>query len=267
MMMSDNTRALPAVRILGVRVHSLTVEELHAELRRVITSRARALVLHANVHGLNLARREPWLRDLLNRAEIVFCDGAGVMLGARILGGFIPERITYADWIWRLATFAAAEGYSIFLLGARPGVAEQAAAALTRHAPELRIAGTHHGYFDKRPDSPENAAVVAAINAARPDILIVAFGMPLQERWLEQNWPALSAHIGLSAGAALDYASGDLRRGPRWLTDNGFEWLARLLIEPRRLWRRYVLGNPQFLAAVLLERLRAGRLDTRRGGS
>lgn len=243
------------VEILGVPVDPLTREQLARQLERYVGEQAHALVLHANVHGVNLAQQLPWLRALYRRAEVVFCDGSGIILGARILGHAIPERITYADWIWQLAEFACARGYSLFLLGAARGVAEQAAAQLRRRNPDLRIAGVYYGYFDKTPGSIESEAVIAMINRARPDILLVSFGMPLQERWLSESWDKIDARVALTAGAALDYASGQLQRGPRLLTGNGFEWLARLIIEPRRLWRRYILGNPIFLWRVLLQRL------------
>jgi N-acetylglucosaminyldiphosphoundecaprenol N-acetyl-beta-D-mannosaminyltransferase len=176
------------------------------------------------------------------------------MLAARLLGRRIPERITYADWAWRLAAFAEAEGLSLFLLGARPGVAEKAAEKLLKRHPDLGISGVEHGYFDHEPGSRENEAVLLGVNAARPDILIVGLGMPLQERWLMENRHRIDAGVALTGGAVFDYVSGGLRRGPRLLTDNGFEWLARLLVEPRRLWRRYLIGNPLFLLRVLGQR-------------
>ncbi len=234
------------INVLGVGVDPLTVGELHEEISRFVGNGEHALVLHANVHGLNLAYRDPRLRDLFNRAPIVFCDGSGVMLGARILGRRIPERITYADWMWRVAAFAEERGFSFFFLGARPGVAEKAAGRLRESFPRLRIAGVHHGYFDR--DGAENESVVAKINAARPDILLVAFGMPLQELWLAENWEKIDARVALTGGAVFDYVSGELRRGPPVLVDNGLEFLARLIIEPRRLWRRYARYNPRFVA-------------------
>lgn len=241
--------------MLGVGVDPLTVESLNAEIGRKIRSRGHALVLNANVNCLNLAHGDSALRTFLNEAEVVFCDGAGVMLAARLLGRRIPERITYADWIWRLAAYAADERFSMYFLGAWPGVAEKAADRLKVRYPNLRIAGIRDGYFDRSAGSPDNEAVITEINAVAPDILIVGLGMPLQERWLMENWPRLDARVALTGGAVFDYVSGDLRRGPRLLTDNGFEWLARLLIEPRRLWRRYVVGNPVFLWRVMRQRI------------
>jgi N-acetylglucosaminyldiphosphoundecaprenol N-acetyl-beta-D-mannosaminyltransferase len=243
------------VNVLGVGVDPLTIEELHAEIGRLVRGRGRGLVLNANVHCLNLCYEDPGLRNFLNRAEVVFCDGAGVMLAARILGRRIPERITYADWAWRLAAFAESEGFSLYVLGARPSVAEEAARRLEGRHPSLRIAGAHHGHFDHSAGSPENEAVVGGINAARPDILLVGLGMPLQEYWLMENRHRLDVGAVLTGGAVFDYVSGRLRRGPRLLTESGLEWLARLAIEPRRLWRRYLIGNPLFVLRVLRQRL------------
>lgn len=245
----------PPINILGVQVHPLTVDQLHEELAQLIETDSHAEVLHVNVHGMNLSADNPWLRDYLNQAEIVFCDGAGIILGARILGQHIPERITYADWMWQLAEFAAARGYSFYFLGAKPGIAQTAADRMIARFPELKIVGVRDGYFNKDNGHPDNEAVLADINAARPNILIVGMGMPMQERWLLDNWNRIDANIALTGGAVFDYISGDLKRAPTWMTDNGLEWLGRLLIEPRRLWQRYIVGNPVFLARVIRERL------------
>ncbi|HEX2729675.1 MAG TPA: WecB/TagA/CpsF family glycosyltransferase [Rubrobacteraceae bacterium] len=242
------------VDVLGVGVDPLTVEELETEVRRLARGAERAVVLNVNAHCLNLAYRDASLRDYFDRADVVFCDGFGVKLAAWLLGCWIPARITYADWMWRLAALAAREGFSVYFLGARPGVARRAADRLVARYPGLVVSGAHHGYFDHRTGTPENEAIVEGINAAVPDILVVGFGMPLQERWLMENRHRLNAKVALTGGAAFDYVAGNLRRGPRLLTDNGLEWLTRLLIEPRRLWRRYLIGNPLLLARVLRQR-------------
>ncbi len=245
------------VGVLGVWVDRITAEGLHAEVTRLVRRRD-GIVLNVNAHCLNLLHEDEGLRDFFAAADVVFCDGAGVRLAARMLGGRLPERITYADWLPRLAALAEERGFSLFFLGARPGVAGEAARRLRRSHPYLKIVGLRHGFFDHRAGSPENEAVVAEISAARPDVLLLGLGMPLQERWLMENHRRLDVGVVLTGGAVFDYASGRLRRGPRLLTDNGFEWLARLLVEPRRLWRRYLLGNPQFLARVLAQRWREG---------
>jgi N-acetylglucosaminyldiphosphoundecaprenol N-acetyl-beta-D-mannosaminyltransferase len=250
---------LEAVRILGVQVHLLTVEQLINQMADMIDRNCHSLILNVNVHCMNLAYQHVWLRNYLNQASIVFCDGVGVMLGARLLGFRIPQRFTPADWLWQLGKFVEPRGYSLYLLGARPGVAKRAAENLKAKYPGLRILGYSDGYFDKTPGSLANETVLREINRCKPNILILGFGMPLQEKWLLENWDRVDANIALSAGAVFDYISGNLRRAPRWMTDHGLEWLGRLIIEPQRLWKRYLIGNPLFLWRIVKQRL--GLLD------
>ena len=250
------------ITLLGIRIHLLTIVRLHEYMVDVIQQDRRALILNVNVHCFNIIHQNSWIREVFERSDITFCDGAGVMLGARLMGGkHIPERITYADWMWQLAEVAQRNDLSFFFLGGKAGVAEKAAQKLKDRHPALKII-THHGYFDKSVNSAENRAVIDEINRIAPDILVLGFGMPLQERWLSENWDQLNANIGLTGGAVFDYISGRLDRGPQWMTDNGFEWLARLFIEPKRLWRRYIVGNPLFLYRVLKERYKKHRIDS-----
>ncbi len=217
-------------------------------------------ILSGNIYAYNLAYEHPWLRAFFNQADVVRLDGAGVWLGARILGHITPPRMTWADFGWDLAEMAARNGHTLFLLGSKPGIAEKAARKLKERYSDLQIVGTHHGYFDKARDSAENQAVIQMIAEAQPDILIVGFGMPLQERWLSETREVLAATVVLTGGAVFDYISGELRRGPKWMTDHGLEWLARLIIEPRRLWKRYIIGNPLFMWRVLKQKLGLLRL-------
>lgn len=245
-----------AIRLLGVRIHLLSVAELVSYISASAGDGRRAIAAYVNAHGLNLACEQPRLRQFYNhQASLVFCDGFGVKWGARLAGLPAPQRHTPPDWIDLLCHDCVRHGLSLYLLGGQAGVAERAAAALlTRHA-GLRIEGVHHGYFDKRPESAENAAVVRAINAAAPAVLLVGFGMPTQEYWLSANWDGLHAGVAVTVGALFGYLNGDVWRAPHWMTDHGLEWLGRLVAEPGRLWRRYVVGNPLFLARVAGHRL------------
>jgi N-acetylglucosaminyldiphosphoundecaprenol N-acetyl-beta-D-mannosaminyltransferase len=252
---TDNKLSLSTVSILGAELTVCTKRDLLTLVADCIRSGSNATILSGNVHSLNLAYEMPWFRELLSQADVVRVDGAGLRLAGKLLGHDMPERATWADFIWDLAQFCNQQDLTVFLLGARPGVADRAAAYLKGRFPALRVLGTHHGYFDKTASSSENEAVIQAINAVKPDILVVAFGMPLQERWLWENRERLDAKVVFTCGAMFDYVSGELRRPPRWMTDHGLEWLGRLLIEPRRLWRRYLIGNPLFLWRVLKQRL------------
>lgn len=246
--------ALDRFDILGVRLHKLTVEQLLNLVAERAALDAKTVIANVNVHALNLAYRLPWYRQFLNQADVVFCDGFGVLLGARVLGYPVraEHRMTCPDWIEDLARTCARHNLSLFLLAGRPGVAEAAATKLQAAAPGLRVA-SHHGFFEKT--GPGNDAVVARINEFRPHVLYVGMGMPVQERWIADNMSRVDARVFLPLGACLDFYAGYVPRAPQWMTDHGLEWLGRLCVEPRRLWRRYLVGNPLFLWRVVRQRL------------
>ncbi len=243
------------VDVLGVHVHQVTPHDLNNFILETIQQKKRSRDCYVNIHGLNLAYQYPWLRDYFNSLECVHCDGVGVALGANLLHNVRLHKITYAAYIWELASFAETHSLSMFLLGAQPGVTDQAAQALIQRHPRLKIVGTYHGYFAKDLHHPENQAVLEMINTTQPDILLIGFGMPIQEEWLMHNWDHLKTYVGLTIGAGFDYAAGSLRRPPRWMVALGLEWLGRLLIEPQRLWRRYLIGNPLFFWRVIKQKL------------
>jgi N-acetylglucosaminyldiphosphoundecaprenol N-acetyl-beta-D-mannosaminyltransferase len=243
------------VFVLGTPLSLCDKTELLAIIAEAIRASRQLTVLSGNIYSYNLAYEKPWLRAFFNQADIVRLDGAGVRLGARLLGYATPQRMTWADFGWDLTELAAREGLTMFLLGSKPGIVEKAAAKFEERYPNVKIVGVYHGYFDKTLNSPENQAVIQMIADVKPDILIVGFGMPLQERWLSETRDLLTATVVLTGGAVFDYISGELRRGPQWMNDHGMEWLARLLIEPRRLWKRYVIGNPLFMWRVFKQKL------------
>lgn len=234
--------------LLGVRVDAVNRVGLLDRVAGMIHARGRSTVAYVNVHVLNVAAADPALGAFLADADLVYCDGGGVVLGARLLGQALPERMTGADWIWDLAARAEAAGWHIYWMGGEPGVAAEAARRLQERHPRLVIA-TAHGY------SKDDDAVVAAMNAFAPDLVLVGMGTPLQERWVAAHRAAIDAPVVWVTGATADFVSGKVSRGPAWLHDRQ-EWLARLLVDPTRLWRRYLVGNTVFLGRVLRERAR-----------
>jgi N-acetylglucosaminyldiphosphoundecaprenol N-acetyl-beta-D-mannosaminyltransferase len=245
----------PCVSVLGVPISKLTLEQLLDRIDDAAKSKGKAIFGYADIHAINTAFKLPWLRNFYNTCDGVFCDGVGVKLAARLLGQSLPERFTFPDWIDRLAAQCIATNQSLFFIGGSDGVAQKAAQKLVKDHPGLQIVGTNHGYFDKTRGAEENNQVVQLVNRASPDVLIVGFGIPIQEKWLMENVQQLHGSVFLAAGALFDYLAGVVPRGPRWMTDHGLEWLSRLLIEPRRLWSRYLIGIPLFFIRVFRQRL------------
>ena len=163
--------------------------------------------------------------------------------------------MTWADFAWDLAAFSESRGLGLFFLGNRQGVARAAADRLRQRHPGLRITGTHHGYFNKEASHPENRAVLGLVKEAAPDILVVGFGTPVQEQWIADNWNALPPAVVMTGGAVFEWVAGIQKRGPGLMVNHGMEWLWRLFLEPRRLFHRYVVGNPLFFWRILMDRL------------
>jgi N-acetylglucosaminyldiphosphoundecaprenol N-acetyl-beta-D-mannosaminyltransferase len=233
-----------AVEVMGLRLHNL---DRHAIAKRVALAAAkqqRMLVVNANAHLVVLSQKLPWMRLLFSQADIAFCDGAGVQLAARFLTGRALHRTTPPEWIGE-ALQALGPKASIFWLGGRPEVVEQAASRY-EEIYGTRTVGTQHGFFDMSPDSADTRMLVERINRAAPSILLVNMSMPRQEQWLWENWHQLDPVVAITGGALVDHAAGLVRRPPRWVANLGIEWLVRLAREPKRLWRRYLLGLPVF---------------------
>ncbi len=248
---------MPKVNILGVRVDSIDTEGLHTAIANTINQRRKDIYAYVNINAINIAQANKRFRDFLNRAHIVYCDGEGVRLGGKILGYALPPRVVLTYWIWELCEFCEKEGFSLFFLGATQQYVEEAVQHIRARFPKINVVGSHHGFFPK--NGKESDAVVEIINQAKPNILIVGFGMPMQEFWIEENMPALKANVILPAGSMIDYTAGRKGFAPKWMANNGMEWLYRFFQEPGRLWKRYLIGNPSFMLNVVLDSLQKGK--------
>jgi N-acetylglucosaminyldiphosphoundecaprenol N-acetyl-beta-D-mannosaminyltransferase len=238
------TVAVEPIQVGELPVHPLRLPDVLSFIISAAAGEARADVYYANAHAVNLAATIPEFRDVLRAGSLVLCDGKGVQWAARALGRTIPDRFTPPDWLSQLSGLAAQRQYRLFLLGGRQGVAEGSAQRLRLLHPSLSVRAAH-GYFEAEPGGTER--VVESINSFRPHILLVGMGMPKQEYWIRDHLFQLDVRVAVAVGAAFEYVSGSMWRAPRWVTDRGFEWLTRLIREPRRLARRYLLGNPLFV--------------------
>lgn len=242
--------AVQTVSLLGIRVTRLTNAEALECLERFIESGRPHLVVTADSSGVVVARRDEEFRRIVNSADLVTADSAGIVWAARRLGQPLPERVSGCDLAERLCALAAQRGYSVFFYGAAPGVAEAAATNMQARYPGLRVAGTSHGFLSP----PEQEALVERIRAARPDILLVALGIPRQEKWIHAHRERLGVPVMIGVGGSFDVFSGRVRRAPLWMQRHGLEWIYRLASNPRKLAK--VATLPRFVWMVLRERRR-----------
>lgn len=242
-------------KMLGVDLDPLSIPQLNSLIAEAIESNQKWIIANHNLHSLYLYHHDYKMRAFYSQANYVHIDGMPLVFIGKLLGFPIKreQRVTYADWIWPLMAKAAENNWRVFYLGSKPGVAEKGAKILRLKFPNLLIK-TAHGYINSRQNSCESLNTLAIINKYKPDILIVGMGMPRQEHWILDNLNNLQTHTILTGGACIDYIAGAVATPPRWMGKVGFEWLYRLLREPKRLWRRYLL-EPWFVAKLLLREM------------
>ena len=242
-----------AMDLMGIPIHPGSVEVVEAQIKEAVTLKGKSIIANTNIHCIYLAKKNSQLMDLLQNSRMVVCDGNGPRWGLTILGYSPPPKIPTTRWIWQLAAFCERKNYRIFLLGGKPGVAADAAQKLGENLPALK-AGSHHGFFEKH--GPENEKVIEMINLFKPDVLMVCFGMPVQEQWIRKNASRVDTHVFFMGGGVLDYVTGRLGKAPEWMINFHLEWLFRVYEEPRRLLIRYLVEIPWFFGSVLIEKFR-----------
>lgn len=229
--------------LLGVPIDDLNMPEALDQIEEFVeigraTGKSHQIAT-VNADFVVNSLRDPELRWILQEADMATADGMPLVWGARLLGVNLADRVTGADIVPALAERAAQKGYSLFLLGAKPGVAARAARILQDRYPGLHIAGVlsppNRSVLDMDP------ALLNEIKAAKPDILLVAFGNPKQEKWIDMYARELQIPVSIGVGGTLDFIAGITKRAPHWMQRAGVEWLYRLMQEPRRLWKRYIL--------------------------
>jgi exopolysaccharide biosynthesis WecB/TagA/CpsF family protein len=243
-----------AISVFGVRLARLSPRAALAEAERLYDAAEPSYIAHANAHTLNLASRDDLYRRALEDAALVLNDGKGVMLAARIKGDRFPADLNGNFFTPLLLELAAERDWPVYFLGAKPGVADRALERIVERLPRLRAVGVRDGYFD-----PADASVAEAVRSAGTGLLLVGLGNPAQELWLEANLAASGARLAVGVGAFFDFQADQVPRAPEWMNRVGIEWLHRLAQEPQRMWRRYLLGNPRFVALVAAEELKSRR--------
>jgi len=247
--------------VLGCEIDRLTMDATLDRCEEIISRGMPEQHVVVNAAKLTMMRKDPKLRAIVRNCALVNADGQAVVWASRLLGDPLPERVAGIDLMLRLLERAEAHGYRIFVLGAREHVLRRAVAQLRDCYPRLVIAGARNGYFDES----ESAEICDQIRSSRADILFVAMSSPKKEYWIAENRALLGTPFSMGVGGAIDVIAGVTARAPLWVQKVGLEWLFRLLQEPPRLARRYVVTNAQFvwlLAAEVMRRRVFGRPAT-----
>ena len=244
------------VEILGVRFDNLTRTEAAAEVVRLARSDEKSYVVKPYSEFMPRAHRDANVRAILNGSALCLADGGGILLAARLLGRPLKQAMHGVDFTWEMLGALSEAGLSVYLLGGTTTETEGARVRIAERLPALRVVGARDGYF--RTKSAENDAVVVAVSAASPDVLLVGMGFPRQEQWIAKNLSHLNVRVAVAEGGSFTFISGGTRRAPTWVRRFYLEWLWRLARQPWRLRRQMAL--PAFAWLVLRERLR-GRAD------
>ncbi|HUS14108.1 MAG TPA: WecB/TagA/CpsF family glycosyltransferase [Chloroflexia bacterium] len=233
--------------IMGVLIDRTNRAQVLRQIDTFVRSGSPHQIVTVNVDFLNIAHQDHSFVRLLNDAAVSVPDGMPLLWVSRVVGQRLPERITGTDLLCGCAELAAREGYRMFLLGAAPGVADHAAQVLTTRYPGLQIVGTYSPPEQGDFDADENARIVEVVRAARPDMLFVALGTPKQEKWIYTNLQDLGVPVCIGVGGVFNFITGRIQRAPEAMQRAGMEWLFRLCLEPRRLWRRYLIDDTKAL--------------------
>jgi len=234
------------INLFDIPICNVSLEEAVDIILRHLENGKAIRIYFVNAHCVNLSREDSDYFRILQEADYVFADGVGMQLAAKVMGKPLRDNVNGTDLYPRLCESLSTKSYRMFLLGAEAGVAEQTKLCTEEEYPHINICGVHHGYF---PD--EDEGVVRYIQEAQAELLLVAMGVPRQEKWIEVNYQKVGAKVTIGVGGLFDFYSRKTPRAPRWMRMIGLEWLFRMYQEPQRLWRRYLLGNCKFLWLII----------------
>ncbi|MDZ7363220.1 MAG: WecB/TagA/CpsF family glycosyltransferase [candidate division KSB1 bacterium] len=244
------------VKILGVNVDRVSLTDTVARVEKFIVERKPRLVITPNVDHLIKARKDKEFKRIYEEADLSVPDGVPLLWAAKFLGTPLVERVNGTDLFEALCARAAQRGYRVFFLGAAPGVAAAAAEKLKQRHPALQVAGTYSPPFDFFNSFMENKKIEAMIREARPDILFVGLGAPKQEKWIHRHKHKLHVPVSIGIGASFEYVAGFTARAPRWMQRAGLEWLYRIVENPGRYWKRYLVDDAVFFPLVFAQWLK-----------
>jgi N-acetylglucosaminyldiphosphoundecaprenol N-acetyl-beta-D-mannosaminyltransferase len=245
----------PKVNLLGVQIDNVGLTEAMERIAALVRERRPALVVTPNVDHLVNLQDDAEFREIYRQAALVLTDGVPLLWAAWFLGTPIREKLSGSDIFHDLCRLASEQGFRVFFMGGREGAAVAAAERMRREHPRLQVVGVYAPPFGFERDAAEGARIDAMLTEARPDLLLLGLGSPKQEKWGARNSARLGIPVTIGIGITFEYTAGLVRRAPVWMQRIGLEWLFRLVMEPGRLWRRYLISDPRFFWLVLRQRL------------
>ncbi len=250
------------VNICGVQIDSFSFNEVVEKISEhiVFQQNKPQYVVTPNAQLTVILQKDIHFREICDKAFLCVPDGVPLLWAAKLMNSPLKERVNGTDLFEQLCEVSAKNGFKVFLLGGRPQSANKAAQTLSRRHPKLNIVGTYCPPYGFEDDDSELAAIEQTIKKAAPDILFVGLGSPKQEKWIDAYHKKLDIPISIGIGASFEFVSGTVNRAPKWMQKTGLEWLFRLATEPRRLWKRYLIGNLIFVWLVLKQKLSTGIL-------
>jgi N-acetylglucosaminyldiphosphoundecaprenol N-acetyl-beta-D-mannosaminyltransferase len=245
------------VNILGIQVSSITLPTLLNEFKDTIQSNSKASVCITPVNSILAANKNAVVKNIYNNATYTLCDGVPVLWASKFLGSPIAERITGLDLLPSLLPFCSENNFSLFFLGASPGVGLSLKAKAEQLYPDIQIKGVYSPPFAEKFESSENDKMISLINEAKPDFVLVSLTAPKQDIWIAENLQKLDTKICIGIGGAFEVTAGLIPRAPHWMQVNGLEWFYRFCKEPKRMFKRYFMEAPVFIPLILLQKLKS----------
>lgn len=237
--------------LLNTYVNNVDMKETIGAIETMITDKKKHYIVAINVDVVMKIEKDAYLKKITDKADMVLVDGKPLIWISKLHKRPVKAKISGSDLVPVLCKVAAKKNYSIFIIGGKDGIADQAKKKLEEKHPDIQVVGTYAPPFGFEKDEEELARINTMITEAHPDLLIACFGCPKQEKWIYENYKKYDAKVSVCAGATVDFLAGNVSRAPKWMSDHGFEWFYRFLQEPRRMFKRYFIDDVQILKLII----------------
>ncbi len=247
---------LNRVNICNVKIDNIRMADVLSKAESFFTDGKPHYIVTPNVDHIIKLQEDVEFQKIYKTADLTIADGMPLLWAANFLGTPLKEKISGSDLFPELCLWCAQKGYKVFFLGGPPGAAKKAAEVLQYEIPALKIAGCYSPPFGFHKKADQNHKTIETVKAAKPDVLFVGLGAPKQEKWIAEHLEVLNIPLAIGIGVSFEFKAGFVKRAPIWMQNIGFEWLWRLLMEPKKLWKRYLIDDMKFITFVLQQKYR-----------